>query len=504
MIRNVTEYLDYSAEKYPDKTAFVDRHTDMTYSELKNAAYHLAMGMIKEGIFKKPVGVYLEKSVQCIAAFMGAAYAGNFYSPLDTEMPLPRIEKIMDTLQPAVIVTDEAHRQQAESFAKESLILVYEKLQNELVDEEKIHSVSQKVIDTDILYVLFTSGSTGTPKGVIISHRALIDFTEWGTERFDIDDGFIFGNQTPFYFSMSVFDIYQTLKNGAAMYIVPKEMFSFPVMLMQYLYDHDINTVFWVPSALMLVAAFKALESPYLPKLRNVFFGGEVMPVKQLNKWIEKYPDCRYVNFYGPTEVTDTCTVYEVNRKFENSERLPMGEACANMDVFLLDEEDRPPKDGEIGEICVRGSGISYGYYHDEEKTREAFVQNPLNHCCPETIYRTGDLAYVNEYGEFVYVSRKDFQIKHMGHRIELGEIETAVSSVKGVESNCCIYDQQSSRIIMYYTGTADGKYVMERLKEMLPVYMLPNKRIHLEEMPFNLNGKIDRQRLKEMGRGNK
>ena len=499
MIKNVTEYLDRAVQQYPDKVAFADKESNMTYKELQNAAWHTAMGLIGEGVFKKPVAVYLEKGVQCIAAFMGAVYAGNFYSPLDTEMPLPRVEKIISSLQPAVIITDEAHREAAESLGAGSRILIYEKLQCLEVDEARIKKTAERVIDTDILYVLFTSGSTGMPKGVIIPHKALIDFTEWGAERFGIDDSYVFGNQTPFYFSMSVFDIYQTLRNGATMYIIPKEMFSFPGMLMQYLYDHDINTVFWVPSALMLIAAFKALDSPHLPKLRNVFFGGEVMPVKHLNQWMEKYPDCRYANFYGPTEVTDTCTVYEVNRKFENTEKLPMGEACANMDVFLLDENDHLVEDDKIGEVCVRGTGLSYGYYNDEEKTKQAFVQNPLNHCCREIIYRTGDLAQRNAYGEFVYISRKDFQIKHMGHRIELGEIEAAVSSVEGIEANCCIYDSEKSKIVLYYTGEAEGKHVAEKLKELLPAYMLPNKRVHLEEMPFNLNGKIDRQKIKEM-----
>lgn len=499
MIINVTEYLENSADKYADKVAVVDKTRKITYRELRDEAKHIGMGIIASGAVKKPVIVYLDKSVECIAAFFGTVYSGNFYSPLDTDMPLSRIEKIINTLQPEIIITDAAHKEAAKQFAGERKVLVYEELQNLDVDIELVQNTVAKVVDTDILYVLFTSGSTGTPKGVIISERSLIDFTEWGTKYFEIDETYIFGNQTPFYFSMSVFDIYQTVKNGATMHIIPKEKFSFPVMLMEYMYEHKINTVFWVPSALSLVAAFRALNSPHLPELKNVFFGGEVMPVKQLNKWIEAYPDCRYVNLYGPTEVTDTCTIYEVNRKFQDTDKLPMGYACGNMDVFLLNEENQLVTGQEIGEVCVRGTGLASGYYNDSQKTEEVFVQNPLNHAYPERIYRTGDLAQRNEYGELVYISRKDFQIKHMGQRIELGEIEVAVSSVDGVESNCCLYDSEKSRIVMFYTGNVESQEVMRQLKEMLPVYMLPNKRVHLEKMPFNLNGKIDRQKLKEM-----
>ena len=499
MIRVVTDYLEESARKYGDKTAITDEKRSISFKELRKEAQCVAMALIRATYFKKPIAVFLDKSVECIPAFMGCAYSGNFYTPLDTKMPESRIEKIMNTLHPSAVITDAAHAEDVKSFAADCDILIYEDMQKEAADENAVQAVTDKVIDTDVLYVLFTSGSTGTPKGVIISQRALIDFIEWSAVKFNIDDTIVMGNQTPFYFSMSVFDIYQCLRNGATMHIVPHKIFSFPGMLMQYLYDHKVNTLYWVPSALSLVATFHALNSPHLPELRNVFFGGEVMPVKQLNMWREEYPDVLYVNFYGPTEAADTCTAYTVNREFDKSERLPMGEACKNTDVFLLTEDDRLAGEGEVGEVCVRGCGLAYGYYNAPEKTQEVFVQNPLNPYYREIIYRTGDLAQYNEYGELVYLSRKDFQIKHMGHRIELGEIETAVSAIEGVEANCCLYDSDKSRIVMFYTGKADEHDVMEQLKASVPVYMVPNRKYHLDAMPYNLNGKIDRQKLKEM-----
>ena len=495
----VTDYLKRSAELYGDKTAYVDEKRSITFAQLKNEACHIASALVKMNAFKVPAAVYLDKSVECIAAFLGTAYSGNFYSPLDTKMPEERINKIMNTLQPEVIITDRAHAGEVTSFAKDVKVLVYEDAMEAEADENAVNAAEAKVCDTDVLYILFTSGSTGNPKGVIISQRALVDFIEWGTEYLGADDTFVFGNQTPFYFSMSVFDIYQTLKNGATMYIIPHELFSMPAMLMEYLDQRSINTVFWVPSALMMVSALGALNSPHLNALKNVFFGGEVMPMKQLNKWRKEYPDVRYINFYGPTEATDTCTIYEVNREFENTENLPMGNACKNMDVFLLDENDHLVTDQSIGEVCVRGTGIAYGYYNAPDKTAEVFVQNPLNKAYPELIYRTGDLAQRNEYGELVYMGRKDFQIKHMGHRIELGEIETAVNALDCVKECACLYDSKRSKIKLYYTGDVEADELGEMLKTKLPVYMLPGKRTKLEVMPKNLNGKIDRQLLKNM-----
>lgn len=499
MARIITDYLDHAVLQHGDKCAFADEKEKLTYKELQEEAFHIAEGLIHYGIFKKPVAIYLDKGIHVISAFLGTAYSGNFYSPLDTEMPISRISKIMSTLLPSVIITDEQHEVEAAQFAGNAKILLLEEMIGQDICEEEIRSIVDRVADTDVLYVLFTSGSTGMPKGVVISHKSLIDFTEWGSHYFGIDDSYIFANQTPFYFSMSVFDIYQTIRNGATTYIVPKQKFSFPTLLMEYLAEKHINTLYWVPTALSMVSILGALDSPHLKDLRNVFFSGEVMPTKQLNRWRKEYPQVRYVNLYGPTEVTDVCTAYVLDRDFDDTERLPMGQACRNMDVFLLNDHDQLVKGQEIGEVCVRGTGLAYGYYGDKTNTEKAFVQNPLQKAYPEIIYRTGDLAQWNERGELVYASRKDFQIKHMGHRIELGEIEAAVSSIDGVDSNCCLYNLKKSLIILYYTGTIEPDQLTEQLKKLVPEYMIPNRKKHIDSMPLNLNGKIDRQKLKEM-----
>ena len=502
MARIVTDYLDATAKKHPDKIAFVDEKRSISFAQLQREAFHIAQTIINEGLFKKPIIVYLDKSVECIASFEGISYSGNFYSPVDTNMPDERISKIVGKLEPAAIITDRSHIEDAHTLIPEGRVFCYEEMQNTDINVELIRQTTKRIIDTDVLYVLFTSGSTGTPKGVIISHKGIVDLTEWAADDLGFTEKTVFANQSPFYFSFSVYEIYQTLRNGATTYVVPHNLFSQPVKLMEFLNDNKINTIIWVPSILTFISTLKALNRPHVDSLKNIFFGAESFQVKHLNRWMDEYPDARFINLFGPTEVTDTCTWYEIDRRFNDGDFLPIGKSCTNKDCFLLDEGMLITEPNQLGEICMRGSGTAYGYYNDPERTAEVFIQNPLNKAYHETIYCTGDLGKYNANGEMVYVGRKDFQIKHRGRRIELGEIESAVYTLNGVDECCCLYDNKKLRIVLFYSGIMEGKEINDKLKDILPDYMIPGKRVQLETMPHNLNGKTDRKKLKELLEG--
>ena len=229
-------------------------------------------------------------------------------------------------------------------------------------------------------------------------------------------------------------------------------------------------------------------------------FSGEVMPVKHLNKWKKFLPDAMYVNLFGPTEITCNCTYYILDREFEKGDVIPAGIAFPNEEVFLLDDEDRlVTAPGKLGEICVCGTCLALGYYNNPEKTAEAFVQNPLNRSWQQTMYRTGDLGKYDEDGLLVYVSRKDFQVKHMGHRIELGEIESAAMESEELSRACCIYDQEKSKLLLFYTGSIEKEALQALLAEKLPPFMHPNVSMRVEEMPMTKNGKIDRAALMQL-----
>lgn len=496
MINTVVRYLQRTAARFPNRIAFRDEREGVTFAELDRRARSLACIIHQKlnGRIMQPVGVYLPKGISCVIAFMGVAYSGNYYTPIDTATPRERLEKICNILPFSLIITDLHHQKDVSAYSP----VLIDQLEQIPPEDNILGSILNTVIDTDILYVMFTSGSTGTPKGVVVTHRAVIDYVDWLTDTFSFDEKTVFGNQAPFCFDNSVLDIYSTLANGCKTVIIPEEKFLSGIRLCTFLKNEGINTIFWVPSAMALAANSGALEKVPLGQLKKILFAGEVMPVRLLNAWRKHIPNALYANLYGPTEIAVDCTCYIVDREFDDTENLPIGMACRNTGILVLNEKDAPVAMGEIGELCVRGSCLAHGYYGDPARTQTAFVQNPLNDKYPEKIYRTGDLVQYNERGELLFIGRKDHQIKHRGYRIELGEIETAASSAPGVESCCAIYDDDRRRIAIYAAPEAlDKKALYAHLKQKLPQYMLPGLITAVKALPLNQNGKIDRQALK-------
>lgn len=501
MTRNILEYLEQSAERFPDKIAFADAKSACTYLELKQNARRIGVCLTQVVPPRSPIPVFMEKSVNAINSFMGAVYAGCFYVLLDPKLPTERLKQILTTLDAKVMLADRAYEKELQLLEFRGTVIDIERIPEavDLEGEALLEEIKAQRMDIDPLYAIFTSGSTGIPKGVLVSHRSLIDFIGDFTEIFGITSEDVIGNQAPFDFDVSVKDIYSTLKTGATMQIIPKKLFSFPAKLLDYLEEREITSLTWAVSALCIISTLKGFEYKVPKKIRRVIFSGEVMPVKQLNEWRKYLPNVMYANVYGPTEITCNCTYYIIDREFEAGENLPIGKPFPNEKVFLLDDDDNlVTRPGEKGELCVSGTALSLGYYNNREQTAGAFVQNPLNKSWLEPIYRTGDLAYYGEDGNLYFASRKDFQIKHMGHRIELGEIEAAMERVKEITRTCCIYDEKSNKIIAFYEGDVEKKQIIQRIGVFLPAFMIPNKFKKISGFSVTKNGKIDRKKLME------
>ena len=504
MQTNILEYLEQIVPVKPDKVAFASEEATLTFRQVYDQARAIGSFLAREGFYKRPVVVFMKKQPRTLAAFFGAIYGGNYYVPLDEEMPRHRIELIFNTLEPGAMICDESTRAMAQEMAYKGAVYTYEEMAACPVDDAALASIRARQLDIDPIYIVFTSGSTGVPKGVMACHRSVLDYVEHLCDVLKFDEDTVFGNQTPLYFDAYLKEVIPTLEYGATTWLIPKQLFMFPIKLVEFLNEHKINTLCWVVSALTMISAFRTFEKVKPAYLRLIAFASEVFPIKQFNLWREALPNARFINLYGPTETTGICCYYEVDREFGLEESLPVGRPFPNTQIILLDEHDREPEQGQQGEICIRGTRLTLGYYCNPEKTAEAFVQNPLNKLYPELIYRTGDIGKFNERGELVFLSRKDFQIKHMGHRIELGEIETIVNMHQGVNTACCIFDGEKKKIVLYYVGDLSTGDLAAFIKGKLPRYMVPNVIKNLDTMPLTPNGKIDRNLLKKWYEENK
>lgn len=491
---SVLDYLEQTAQAFPDKIAFADVNTKVSWKDFVEEAKRLSTVIEKYYAPQTAVPIMMEKSVKTLEYFFAALYAGCFYSYFDATFPSSRLNSMVDTLGAQHIISENR-------FAKNiSAIHIQPLFQEQIENEVTNYSDARRnaIIDTDIVYANFTSGSTGIPKAVVVSHRSLIDFMFCFTEIFTITSQENIANQAPFDFDVSVKDIFSAVFTGATTHLIPKLFFSFPTKLLDYLEERQITTIIWAVSAMCIISTLNGFTYKVPSKLKKIMFSGEVMPVKHLHIWQNYLPNAEYVNLYGPTEITCNCTYYRINKFIPEDAVIPIGKPFPNERVFLLDDADKLITSPNVeGELCVSGTCVASGYCNSE-KTKDVFIQNPLQNLYFERIYKTGDLAKYDEQGDLIYVGRKDAQIKHMGHRIELSEIESVIAKHSDVTRACCIY--ADNKITAFYTGNEiEKKALVLLIKNHLPQYMIPSDFIFIKEFPLTKNGKIDKKAMEAL-----
>jgi D-alanine--poly(phosphoribitol) ligase subunit 1 len=504
MINSCILFLEEAARRNPHKIALVDEKSQYTFAELREHALRFSRH-IPGDWRNQPIAVYVPKSADCVIVFLGILYSGNFYVPLDTKSPAARLKKMLTDLGPKAIVASAMARAAVDEACGEEGPPVWDL--RSVLDAEaapqpvRPPDIVERVIDTDPIYCIYTSGSTGSPKGVVVSHRSVADFIDWATERYELDEATIFGNQSPFHFDVSVLDIFGALKTGGTMVVIPEHLFAFPAELLEFVKRARVNFIIWVPSVLIHIATTDTLAKNPPTEITKVLFAGEPMPAKHLNYWMRHLHQALFSNLYGPTEAAVIACYYVVDRQFSDQDSIPIGHACRNIDLLVLNDAGEACAVGEVGELHIRGSALAFGYWNDQARTDEVFIQNPLNRHFPEKVYRTGDLVKLNERGELLFLGRRDSQIKYSGYRIELGDIESAAMCIEGVSQASALFDEDGKQIVLSYVsgaGSVNEASVRRQLAAQLPKYMVPALIRKLDVMPLTPSGKVDKMALRK------
>jgi amino acid adenylation domain-containing protein len=513
------------AEAHPDSVALVFKDTRLTYGALEEASNRLAHLLKDAGCRRGDrVGLLMPKMPTAIVAMLGALKADAIYVPMDPASPAARQARVLEVSDCRCILAAGAvgpMLRDALATATLQQRPVIGWLDNTLAPEPDAapaftsHDLAACPAtapasangDGDVAHILFTSGSTGLPKGVMITHASVVHLIQWARTYFGIAAADRISQHPPLRFDVSTLDVFGTLWAGAELHLVPPELNLLPHKLAQFIREARLTQWFSVPSVLNLMANFDVVRQDDFPALRRVLFAGEVLPTPTLIHWMRRLPHVQFTNLYGPTETTIVSSYYTVPRcPADEREPIPIGSACGGEELMVLDEQLRPVAPGDIGDLYIRGVGVSPGYWRDLEKTRNVFLPWRDGVGTPDRIYKTGDLARRGADGLFYYVGRADTQIKSRGYRIELGEIETALHSLPGLRESAVVAIKSEGfegwLICCAYVPASDigvsAQSLRKGLAGLLPAHMLPARWMRYDVLPKNDNGKIDRPRLRD------
>jgi len=519
-------WVSLQAQRRSEALAVALNGEQLTYGELETLSNQIARSLRQAGCRRGDrVCLLMPKSPLAIAGIIGIYKADGVYVPLDPSSPAARLSKIIDRCDTRhMLAGGNAGAALGELLTRKMLpsgmaIGWLESTtagwlgQTAAFSLEDVRALPPEPIGhdsrrDDAAHILFTSGSTGVPKGVVITHANVIHFIEWAVKHFGIQSSDRLSGHPPLHFDLSFLDIFGSFAAGASLHLVPAEATLLPNKLAEWIRTTGLTQWFSVPSVLQYLAKFDVVRFNDFPALKRLLWCGEVLPTSSLIYWMKRLPHVGFTNLYGPTETTIASSYYTVPQcPDDDRAAIPIGTACAGEELRVLDKDLQPVPAGESGDLYIGGVGLSPGYWRDEAKTREVFLPDTHVAGAPGRLYKTGDLARIDDDGLVYFLGRTDSQVKSRGYRIELGEIEAALNAM-GVIRECAVLALPSDG---FDTTTISCAYVVAEdsgatpvtlrieLEKVLPRYMIPSQWMAFGELPKNANGKIDRRYLRQV-----
>lgn len=495
MSRLLHSLVQSAAHRWPEQVAVSGPDGERTYAALDADANRLARALLAAGVEPGDrVGIWLDKGACAVACMQGVLRVGAAYVPLDPMSPAARILTIAgDCRMRAVLTTSERATEldRGTHDGLPALVRVAGRQPDAWAELPADPLPEPAVSPEELAYILYTSGSTGVPKGVCISHVNALAFIDWAVETLGVTPDDRLGNHAPFFFDLSVLDLYAAFAAGARVAILAEGASYNPTRLVAFLQSQALTIWYSVPSALILMMEQGGLLETPLPHLRAVLFAGEPFPVKHLRQLRDHHPEARYLNLYGPTE-TNVCTWFEVTSiDAGQTAPVPIGKASCGDRVYLAplapDDASHGSGDG-LGELMVEGPTVMMGYWG-----------RPPH----EGPYGTGDVCRLRPDGNYEYVGRRDDMVKIRGRRIEPAEIEAVLAASEDLHEVAVVAAGAGleAHLVAFVVAEGAGPSLLElkrRCAQRLPRYMVVDVVRKVEALPRTRNGKVDRRRLRE------
>ena len=479
--------FEIQVDKYPDNICLITGNAQYTYLEIEQAANRLAHRLSEHAL--KPddiVGILVDNSFDFYIIMLAVLKSGAAYLPVDPEYPLQRVEYILENSKMSLLITTKSSFHS--DILAQSNIIQYEKIKQELGPLPAERPILTEQLSSDNLsYIIYTSGTTGNPKGVAVPHKAVHNYVNaaigiYGVNASDrVYQGFRIA------FDASLEEIWLAFATGATLVASDAREVREGATLISFLNDHKVTVVSTVPT-------FLATLRPEVPSLKLLILGGEVCSEELISRWHR--PGLRIFNTYGPSEATIIATYLECYP----DRKITIGKPIPNSEVIILDDKLQPVQNGSLGELCIGGLGLAREYINKPQLTSEKFIAHPLD--SSKRLYRTGDMALINEESEIVYCGRIDEQIKFRGFRIELCEIEATIRKHPDILDSAVVAHESSDMqfLVAYLVLKENVQVNIEDLRKSLhanlPAYMVPTIFETIPVLPQLLSGKVNKKAL--------